>query len=77
MATSQTIVSREVRQFMTATAATQCDISKILGVSQSQVSARLHGRARWTFSDLDALRDAGVPIALSAYSIVDPEEVGA
>lgn len=77
MATSQTIVSREVRQFMAATAATQTDISKILGVSQSQVSARLHGRTRWNVNDLDALRAAGVPIALSAYSIVDPEEVGA
>lgn len=61
---------------MAATSQTQSDIAKILNVSQSQVSARLHGRARWTFSDLDALRDAGVPIALSAYSVFD-EGVGA
>lgn len=69
MATSQTIVSREVRQFMAATSQTQGDISKILGVSQSQVSARLNGRTRWNVNDLDALRDAGVPIALSTYGL--------
>lgn len=61
---------------MASTSQTQVDIASILGVSQSQVSARLRGRTRWTFDDLDALRDAGVSIALTAYGL-DSEEVGA
>lgn len=77
MATSQTLISREVRQFMTATSQTQTDIGRIIGRDQTAVSRRLRGCSPWSFDDLDALRDAGVPIALSAYSIVDPEEVGA
>lgn len=76
MATSQTIISREVRTFMAATSQTQADIASILGVSQSQVSARLRGCTRWSVDDLDALRDAGMPIALSAYGF-DSEGVRA
>ncbi|WP_022868941.1 helix-turn-helix domain-containing protein [Schaalia vaccimaxillae] len=76
MTTAQMIVSREVRRFMTATSQTQTDIARALGVSQTQVSQRLAGNVRWSFDDLDALIDAGVPLALSAYG-TDTEAVGA
>lgn len=61
---------------MAATAQTQTDIAHLLGVSQSQVSARLGGRTRWSVDDLDALMDAGVPLSLAAYGL-DSEAVGA
>ena len=61
---------------MAATSQTQTDIARVLGVSQSQVSARIGGRTRWSFDDLDALMDAGVPLSLAAYGL-DSEAVGA
>lgn len=76
MVTSQTVISREVRQFMAATSSTQADIARMIGRDQTAVSRRLRGHSPWSFDDLDALRDAGVPIALSAYGLAS-EEVGA
>lgn len=50
----------------------QTAIGRILGVNQSQVSARLRGTIRWSLDDIDRLAAAGVPIALTS---TDPEEV--
>ncbi|WP_022869071.1 helix-turn-helix domain-containing protein [Schaalia vaccimaxillae] len=76
MTSSQTIVSREVRRFMAATNQSQADIARIIGLDQTAVSRRFKGINRWSFDDLDALMDAGVPLALSAYG-TDTEAVGA
>mgnify|MGYP004585513283 CR=1 FL=1 len=76
MVTSQTVISREVRQFMATTSSTQSDIARLIGLDQTAVSRRLLGRAHWSLDDLDALRDAGVPLALTTYSVFDSEAVG-
>ena len=60
MVNFQTVISREVRQFMVATSSTQIDIARIIGLDQTAVSRRLLGRSHWSLDDLDALTDAGI-----------------
>lgn len=72
MSLSQLLVSAAVRRFMDASHISQTAIGRILGVNQSQVSARLRGAIRWSLDDIDRLAAAGVPIALTS---TDPEEV--
>ncbi len=55
---------------MMAADLTQSDLATTLGITQTQVSARLRGATRWSVDDLDALRDIGVPITLSAYDVL-------
>jgi hypothetical protein len=54
---------------MDASHISQTMLGRILGVNQSQVSARLRGAIRWSLDDVDRLADAGVPITLTATTL--------
>lgn len=54
---------------MDASHISQTTLGRILGVNQSQVSARLRGAIRWSLDDIDRLAAAGVPIALTANTL--------
>ena len=54
---------------MDASHISQAMLGRILGVNQSQVSARLRGAIRWSLDDVDRLADAGVPITLTATTL--------
>lgn len=47
----------------------QTALGRILGVNQSQVSARLRGAIRWSLDDVDRLAAAGVPISITASTL--------
>lgn len=64
---SQTVITREVKRFMKRNKMTQADLAAPLCISQSQLSARINGRARWQLDDLDILLVLGVPIQLGAF----------
>ena len=66
MSLTHSFVTSEVRRYMDASHITQAAIGRALGISQSQVSARLQGRVRWSVDDIDRLAAAGVPIAITS-----------
>ena len=68
MSTSQATISREVRRFMTSSRLSQGDIATALGIHQTAVSKKLLGTRPWSLSDIDRLRDLGVPVCVSAGS---------
>ena len=51
---------------MDASHMTQAAVGRALGISQSQVSARLQGRIRWSLDDIDRLAAVGVPVAITS-----------
>jgi hypothetical protein len=54
---------------MDASHISQTTLGRILGVNQSQVSARLRGVIRWSLDDIDRLAAAGVPISITASTL--------
>lgn len=66
MSLTHSFVTSEVRRYMDASHITQAAVGRALGISQSQVSARLQGRVRWSVDDIDRLAAAGVPIAITS-----------
>lgn len=51
---------------MDASHTTQASLGRALGISQSQVSARLQGRIRWSLDDIDRLAAVGVPVSVTS-----------
>lgn len=66
MSLSHSLVSNEVRRYMDASHMTQTAVGRALGISQSQVSARLQGRIRWSLDDIDRLAAVGVPVSVTS-----------
>ena len=66
MSLSHSLVSNEVRRYMDASHMTQAAVGRALGISQTQVSARLQGRIRWSLDDIDRLAAVGVPVAITS-----------
>lgn len=57
MTHTQERVTSAVRMFMAARKLKQSDLAEALGITQPSVSAKLHGRARWSVDDLDRLAE--------------------
>lgn len=68
---TQTTISREVRRFGAALDLNTSKLAEALGYSRSALNDRLRGRTRWHADDIDRLRDAGVPLELTAYDITE------
>lgn len=61
--TVSTAVSAELRDVLKQRRINQATISRVLGVSQPQVSARLSGKVAWTVEEL---------VAVAEYLNLDP-----
>lgn len=61
---SQTAINRQIKRFMTSEHLNQTQLGARIGLQQTNVSARLRGKTRWTLDDLDKLAAMGVPITL-------------
>lgn len=70
MEPSQTRVTRAVRQYIAREGKSQADIARYLGITQSGVSKRLRGEAKWSLDDVDFLRLAGVDVPLDHVEAV-------
>lgn len=42
----------------------QTELGALIGLQQTNVSARLRGKTRWTLDDLDKLAGIGMPVGL-------------
>ena len=49
---------------MTSERLNQTQLGALIGLQQTNVSARLRGKTRWTLDDLDKLAAMGVPVSL-------------
>lgn len=55
MQTPQIVITRAARQLMQRERYTQTDLARLLGLTQTNVSARLRGETRWSIDDLTKL----------------------
>lgn len=69
---THTAITRNVRIYLAITGMTQTQLAHHLGISQSNVSARLRAATDWSASDLEALRSLGISFDLPA--LADPPE---
>lgn len=71
---SQTILSRQVKQYMAAQGISQSALAADLGMTQSALSQRLSATTRWQLDDLDRLIQLGFPIGLDVFGAAVNEE---
>lgn len=66
MVTSQTVITRAVKNYKRATGYSQAKLAGLFGVSQSTMSQKLAGVRKWSYNDLDVLIELEViePLAL-------------
>ena len=66
MRTSHETISRQVRRYLHMNSMPQANLGRAIGLTQSQVSARLRGATKWTIDDVDNLAELGVPVCVAA-----------
>lgn len=71
---SEIAVSRCVKTYMAIHSFTQAQFAAELNISESALSKRLNGVARWQLDDLDCLIRIGVPIGLEIFGAAVREE---
>lgn len=64
MELSQTEISRQVKRYMKSEHLNQTELGALIGLQQTNVSARLRGKTRWQLDELYKLAAMGVPITL-------------
>lgn len=65
---SQTILSRQVKQYMAAQGISQSALAADLGMTQSALSQRLSAITRWNPKDIDQLMRIGVPVGFGTLA---------
>lgn len=71
---SQTILSRQVKQYMAAQGISQSALAADLGMTQSALSQRLSAITRWNLKDIDQLMRIGVPVGFGTLAAALSEE---
>lgn len=71
---SQTILSRQVKQYMAAQGISQSALAADLGMTQSALSQRLSATTRWNLKDIDQLMRIGVPVGFETLAAALSEE---
>ena len=67
MRSTQTIVTRLVKNFLSESGITQQTLAAALGITQPTLSRKLTGIRTWSLDDLDQLIQIGVPIGLDVF----------
>ena len=71
---SQTILSRQVKQYMAAQGISQSALAADLGMTQSALSQRLSATTRWNLKDIDQLMRIGIPVGFGTLAAALSEE---
>lgn len=74
MRSTQTIVTRLVKNFLSESGITQQTLAAALGITQPTLSRKLTGIRTWSLDDLDQLIQIGVPIGLDVFGAALTEE---
>lgn len=71
---SQTMLSRQVKQYMEDQGISQRSLAADLGMTQSALSQRLSATTRWNLNDIDQLMRIGVPVGFGTLAAALTEE---
>lgn len=74
MTSTQTIVTRLVKNYLRDSGITQRSLAAELGTTQATLSRKLTGIRTWSLDDLDRLIQIGVPIGLDTFGAAIREE---
>lgn len=74
MTSTQTIVTRLVKNYLRDSGITQRSLAAELGTTQATLSRKLTGIRMWSLDDLDRLIQIGVPIGLDIFGAAIREE---
>ena len=74
MRSTQTIVTRLVKNFLSESGITQQTLAAALGITPPTLSRKLTGIRTWSLDDLDQLIQIGVPIGLDVFGAALTEE---
>lgn len=74
MRSTQTIVTRLVKNFLSESGITQKTLAAALEITQPTLSRKLTGIRTWSLDDLDQLIQIGVPIGLDVFGAALTEE---
>ena len=74
MQSTQTIVTRLVKNYLNKSGTTQKTLAAALGITQPTLSRKLTGIRTWSLDDLDQLIQLGVPIGLDVFGAAVNEE---
>ena len=74
MTSTQTVVTRVVRNYLHDSGISQRLLAAELGVTQATLSRKLSGIRTWSLDDLDQLVQIGVPIGLDIFGAALSEE---
>ena len=74
MTSTQTIVTRLVKNYLRDSGITQRSLAAELGTTQATLSRKLTGIRMWSLDDLDRLIQIGVPIGLDTFGAALREE---
>lgn len=74
MRSTQTIVTRLVKNFLSESGITQKTLAAALEITQPTLSRKLTGIRTWSLDDLDQLIQIGVPIGLDMFGAALTEE---
>lgn len=74
MSTYNTAVTRTVKRHMQSLSISQKALANDLAMSQTALSQRMRGAARWQLDDLDRLIQLGFPIGLDVFGAAVNEE---
>lgn len=74
MTSTQTVVTRLVKNYLRDSGITQRSLAAELGTTQATLSRKLTGIRTWSLDDLDQLIQIGVPIGLDIFGAALSEE---
>lgn len=74
MTSTQTVVTRMVRNYLHDSGISQRSLAAELGITQATLSRKLSGIRTWSLDDLDRLIQIGVPIGLDVFGAALTEE---
>jgi DNA-binding helix-turn-helix protein len=75
MTSTQTVVTRLVKNYLRDSGITQRSLAAELGTTQATLSRKITGIRTWSLDDLDRLIQIGVPISLQTLTTAITEEL--
>ena len=74
MTSTQTVVTRLVKNYLRDSGITQSSLAGELEITQATLSRKITGIRTWSLDDLDRLIQIGVPIGLDVFGAALTEE---
>ena len=74
MTSTQTVVTRLVKNYLCESGISQRSLAAELGITQATLCRKLSGIRTWSLDDLDRLIQIGIPVGLDVFGAAVMEE---